>query len=134
MTNRSRAVLEPNLYGGIAYFYQEPNPALSEILLSTDVEMLVASYTERVATNYIARVSGRSDPSDPTSLAGAVRASVFIGGYKNDRHVGEITVGVEYAMADEFGRHSPADGQNNSTYEGSGDLRAALYAELPARI
>ncbi|QSM01070.1 hypothetical protein SEA_NANOSMITE_25 [Mycobacterium phage Nanosmite] len=128
------ATLEPTLYGGIAYFYKEPNPALTEILVGALVQTLVADYTAKVVANYMTRVSGRSDPEDPESLAGSVRAEVFIGGFKTDRWVGEITVGVEYALADEFGRHSPAEGQHNSTYEGSGDLRGALYAELPAAI
>ncbi|QNJ56829.1 hypothetical protein SEA_REINDEER_19 [Mycobacterium phage Reindeer] len=134
MTNRSLAVLEPNLYGGVAYFYAEPNPALSEILIGPELHALTADYTARVVADYVTRVSGRSDPESPESLAGSVSAEVFIGGYKTDRWIGEIVVGVEYALADEFGRHDPAEGQNNSTYEGSGDLRGALYAVLPARI
>lgn len=123
--------LEPSLYGGLAYFYAKKNAAFSEILLGDKLLGITSEWTATVLASYIAKVSPRSDPSNATSMAGATRAEVFIGGYEGDRWIGQIVVGVEYAMADEFGRHAPAEGQNDSTYEGSGALRAALYENLP---
>lgn len=123
--------LYPNLYGGISFFYQESNPAQAEILIGPRMQAIVAEYTFKVMESYLNRIAPRSDSG---AMLGSTYASVQIGGYKNDRWVGEITVGVEYAMADEFGRDTPQGGQNSSTYEGSGDLRAALYGVLPTAI
>ena len=128
----AEAMLEPNLYGGRYYFYLEPNPALTEILMGPRLQAITAEWTAKVVTGYLTRLEGRGAGGGP--LAGSVRAEVFIGGYKTDRWVGQIVVGgggVTYAAADEFGRSNPVEGQNNSTYEGSHDLREALYAELP---
>ncbi|ASR75872.1 neck protein [Mycobacterium phage Aziz] len=135
MTDIARVPLEPHLYGppdgpGIAYFYKESNPAFAEILMSTRVQTITAEWTAQVMSTYIGRIAPRSDPGSPQSLAGSVRAEVYVGGFKSDRWVGEISVESPYAAADEFGRHSPAEGQNNSTYEGSHDLRESLYQHL----
>lgn len=125
--------LIPNLYGNIAFFYAEPNPALTEALAGDRLLGIVSDYTGRVWDSYMTKLASRRHASDehPGQMASLTRAEVFIGGYKDDRWIGQITVGVEYAMADEFGRHEPAEGQNHSTYEGSGDLRGALYEHLP---
>ena len=130
MANNAFARLEPNLYGGRYYFYLWPNPALTEILVSSKLQAITAEWTARVMANYASRIGAR--PNATGHLLSTVRAEVFIGGYKSDRWIGQITVGAEYASADEFGRSDPAEGQNDSTYEGSHDLREALYAELPA--
>lgn len=116
--------LYPNLYGGVAYFYKEPNPRWTEILVGPRVKNIVAEWTAKVAASYVERVTPRSKSGE---LVNSVDTAVFIGGFKGDRWVGEITVGVEYAMADEFGRDG-SDGQG--AYDGSGDLRGALYAHL----
>lgn len=130
------AKLEPNLYGGIAYFYADPNPAFTQILIGNLVRDIVYEYTARVTANYLTRLQGRKHLDDDHigELEGSVRLEVYIGGYKDDRWVGEIVVDCEYAMADEMGRHTPAPGQHGSVYEGSHDLSGALYAELPAHI
>jgi hypothetical protein len=130
------ARLEPNLGGGAWYFYPKPNPAFSEILLGERVRDLVYEYTAKVTLNYLTRLWARKHVHDRHigEMEGAVRPEVFIGGFDNDRWVGEITVDVEYALADEFGRKNPAPGQKGSVYEGSHDLTGALYSELPARI
>lgn len=130
------AKLDPNLYGGIAYFYEEPNPALAEILLGSGVRDLSYEYTARVTANYLTRLGARKHIDDRHigGLEGAVRPEVYIGGYKSDRWIGEVNVDIEYAMTDEMGRHTPAEGQRGSTYEGSHDLSGALYAELPAEL
>lgn len=125
--------LEPNLYGGIAFFYEEPNPALSEMFVGDRLLGIVSEYTGKVYENYMTRLASRkhADDDHPGAMEQATRAEVFVGGYKGDRWIGQITVAIEYAQADEYGRHSPAEGQNESTYAGSHDLRGALYAELP---
>lgn len=130
------ARLDPNLYGGVAYFYEDPNPALAEILLGGGVRDVTYEYTARVTVNYLTRLEARKHVHDrhPGEMAGSVRPDVFIGGYKDDRWVGEVSVDVEYAMADEMGRHTPAPGQRGSVTQGSHDLSGALYAELPAQI
>lgn len=126
--------LQPHCEGGVAYFYAKPNPALSEILLGERVQGLTAEWTAKVGFSYIAKLQARTKTDDrhPGLLESTVDANVFVGGYENDRWVGEITVGADYALADEFGRHMPAAGQHGSTYEGHGDLRASLYENLPA--
>jgi hypothetical protein len=130
------ARLEPNLYGGTAYLYAAPNPALTQSLIGNGVRDAVYEYTARVTVNYLTRMWARKrvDDKHPGELENAVRPEVFIGGHKGDRWVGEVNVDVEYAMADEEGRHTPAPGQRGSVYAGSHDLSGALYAELPARI
>lgn len=130
------AKLEPNLGGGEYYFYPKPNPALTQILLNDRVRDLVYEYTARVTLNYLTRLWSRPhlDDDHVGTLEGSVRPEVFIGGFENDRWVGQVSVDVEYALADEWGRHSPAPGQHGSVYEGSHDLRDALYAELPTKL
>ncbi|SHX07190.1 Uncharacterised protein [Mycobacteroides abscessus subsp. abscessus] len=120
--------------GGLAYFYKDPNPALAEILVGTRLHALTGEYTTKVAVNYVTSLEARpKQTSDrhPGAMSNAVSAEVFIGGYKTDRWIGQITVGVQYALADEMGRKNPTEGQHGSVYQGSGALRSALYAELP---
>lgn len=128
--------LYPNLGGGSYYFYPNPNPALTQILVGERLQAVTAEYTAKVGFSYIAKLQARSHTDDrhPSFMESQVDANVFIGGYEDDRWVGEIRVGVDYALADEFGRHRPAEGQHGSTYEGHGDLRESLYENLPAKI
>lgn len=112
------------------YGKPDNNPALAEILLGERLTGIIAEYTSQVAANYVQRLGDRPRKGDqhPGRLASSVRAGVRIGGNRHDRVIGEVVVGAEYAAADEFGRHAYAD------YEGSHDLRAALYNVLPHRI
>lgn len=107
--------------------YPYPNPALSEILVGEGMRAVLTDYTEKVRSNYVARLANRPRRGDkhPGLMAENTHASVHVGGYKGDRLIGEITVATEYAATDEFGRHS------NNPYGGSGDLRGALYSVLP---
>ncbi|MBB5167207.1 hypothetical protein [Mycobacterium sp. AZCC_0083] len=125
--------LQPALYGNVAYFYKKHNPAFTEILVGPRLFNITAEWTGKVYESYMTRLISRkhADDEHPGLMESSTRAEVFIGGYEGDRWIGQITVAVPYAVADEFGRHSPAPGQNNSIYEGSGDLRGALYEHLP---
>lgn len=116
--------LEPVVHA-THFLYNDPNPALSKILVSAKMDAIVSDYTSKVATAYVQRVEPRSKSHN---LIENVSASVFIGGFKNDRFVGEVVSGATYAAADEFGR----DAYN--PYEGSHDLRDSLYSILPQKI
>ncbi|OQW34507.1 MAG: hypothetical protein A4E20_10835 [Nitrospira sp. SG-bin2] len=116
------------------HIYPYPNPALTEILKSERLGAVVADYTQKVAAVYIQNIADRPRRGDrhPGLMASNVKAAIMIGGFKNDRVIGEVLVDVEYATSDEYGRHSPTPGQV-TTYEGSHDLRGALHAVLPHR-
>lgn len=107
--------------------YPYPNPALTQILVSEQLGKVVADYTSKVAAVYTQRLTGRKRIGDrhPGLMQNNIKAAVHIGGLKNDRVVGEITVSTDYAAADEFGRHA------YNPYEGSHDLRDSLYSILP---
>lgn len=119
--------LEPALGGGLYFFYPQPNPALTEILIGMPLQGIVGDWTAKVLATYVGRLGDRPHKGDPHPglMAEATRPEVFIGGYKHDRWIGQITVGVEYASADEFGR----DAYN--PYAGHHDLRDALLQNLP---
>ena len=107
--------------------YGPPNPVLAEILLSERMNTIVAEYTAKVATAYTQRLGKRS--SGP--LLNTIRAETFVGGYKHDRRVGQVSVGspsLPYSAADEFGRNKYAQ------YDGSHDLRDSLYSVLPYKL
>lgn len=125
--------LEPHCEGGITFFYPKPNPALTEILVGEPLQRTTAEWTAKVGFSFITKLQARTHTDDrhPGFLESTVDAHVFIGGYEDDRWVGEITVGADYALADEAGRHSPSPGQHGSTYEGHHDLRDSLYENLP---
>lgn len=125
--------LEPNLGGGAYFFYPKPNPALSQILVGERLQATTAEWTAKVGFAYISKLQARTRTNDrhPSYMESTVDASVFVGGYENDRWVGEVRVGADYALADEWGRHTPAEGQHGSTYEGHHDLRDSLYENLP---
>lgn len=125
MTERV-ARLEPNV-NGTTFFYAEPNPALTEILIGPALQGITAEYTARVLAGFLALIENRPRVRDkhPGLMGSMTRAEVFIGGNHGDRWVGQIVNEVEYASADEFGRDAYAP------YEGHHDLRNALYAELP---
>lgn len=86
---------------------------------------IVYDYAKKVESVYISKLGSRSSGA----LLSTVETSLpFIGGYKNDRYIGEVKVGSArrpYGAADEFGRTKYAQ------YDGSGDLRDSLHAVLP---
>lgn len=115
--------------GERAYFYKNPNKCFAEILRGAELEAIVADWTLKVALAYSAKLRARP-PAKGDKHRGQMEQSIVAdiiqgGGYKGDRVVGQITVNVEYASADEFGR----DAYNQ--YEGSHDLRETLYENLP---
>lgn len=114
--------------------YPYPNPALTQILLGGQLGTIVHDYTQKVAQTYANSLGQRS--SGP--LLSTIEANVWpYWGYKKDRWVGEVKVGSSaypYGAADEFGRKNPDPKQNESRYEGSHQLRNALYATLPFPI
>lgn len=126
MANTSRHQLV-----GITIF-PYPNPALTQVLVGPRLQAIVADYTAKVAASYGQRIAERprkqrSDNRGP-GLASSISAVVMPNeGYKKDRWVGQVTVGAQYAAADEFGR------KKYNQYDGSGDLAAALYTTLPYR-
>lgn len=119
--------------------YPFPNPGLAEVLLDGRLGSIVHDYTSRVASTYHTMLAARSgDPQKGSRLIDTVEANVWpYWGYKRDRWVGEVKVGSAanpYGAADEFGRGNPQGRQNSSTYEGSHQLRTALYMHLPHPI
>ena len=111
--------------------YPFPNPALTQILLGPRLEACVADYTAKVASAYGQRLQARprKDKRERGDrMASSINAVIIPNeGYKKDRWVGQVTVGAQYALADELGRKKYAQ------YDGSGDLAAALYTTLPFR-
>jgi hypothetical protein len=97
------------------------NPALTAILLGPRMYAIVGDYTARVIANYIVRQNPHTISGD---LIESVEGSVGIGGFMGDRWVGQVTVGVVYAGATEYGRKKYAQ------YRGNENLRAALHAVL----
>lgn len=114
----SKHYLEVNLY-------PDPNPALAQVLTGPGMKAVVVDYTAKVTSVFTSRISGRAKSGEQIAH---VSADVHVGGSKGDRWVGEVTSGVEYAAADEEGRH------RYNPYEGSHDLRESLYSVLPSRI
>lgn len=116
-----------DLNNGYAYLedielYGPPNVALAEILIGPRMYGIVAEYIAKVLSHYVT-VQGAHSKS--FALMESVEAKIDIGGYKRDRWVGQISVGVEYALATEYGRHAYAP------YAGNKNLRSSLYAVLP---
>jgi hypothetical protein len=107
--------------------YPYPNPALTEVLVGDRMEAIVADYTAKVAAVFVSSIAGRSRRGDkhPGLMAEGTYANTHVGGFKNDRIVGEVGSTVDYMGADEFGRKS------HNPYEGHHDLTHALYSVLP---
>lgn len=88
-----------------------PNRALAAILLGPKMFALVRTKTELGKIRYQMIVAKRS-----RKLMQSARVTVRIGGYKNDRPVGRLTVGqgLKYGPSHEFGhkfRRNTASGQ-----------------------
>lgn len=128
-------LLEPTQAGG-GFLYPDPNPALAQILVSPQMGAIMTDATTQVLQIYVTSLEGRRHDGDrhPGAMAAAARAEIRIGGYKNDRLIGEVVVPVDYAASDEFGRKQPSQGQHGSVYQGSHALTTALYSVLPQRI
>lgn len=107
--------------------YPYPNKALTEILLSHDLEEVVGEYTLKVASVFTSLISARPRKGDkhPGLMAADMYAYTDVGGFKHDRVVGEVGSAVDYMAADEYGRHA------SHPYEGHHDLTHALYSVLP---
>lgn len=107
--------------------FPAPNPALTQILKGDQLAAVVTDYTQKVASVFVSSIQGRPHIGDkhPGLMTGSTYANVHIGGFKNDRVVGEVGSTVDYMAADEFGRHA------NNPYEGHHDLSNALYSVLP---
>lgn len=129
LPNQGYAVLEDiELYG-------PPNRVLAQILVGPRMYGIVAEYTARVLANYVTRQAAQPYKDTkrrkykgghlPGQLLESVEMQVDVGGYKRDRWVGQITVGVQYAGATEYGRKKYAE------YPGNKNLRDALTGVLP---
>lgn len=107
--------------------YPYPNPALTEVLVGDKLGAIVADYTQKVAAVFVSSIQGRPHIGDrhPGLMTENTYANVHIGGFKNDRIVGEVGSTVPYMAADEFGRHS------SNPYEAHNSLSNALYSVLP---
>jgi hypothetical protein len=120
--------------------YGPPNPALANILLSTRMQAIVATNLAKVLSVFLALQAAEpyKDPGrqhragghPPGQLMAETSASVDIGpvrpGMAPDRWTGQITVGVVYAGAEFYGRHSYAE------YAGNRNLQQALRAVFPS--
>lgn len=128
------------LSAGYAYLedihlYGPPNEVLAEILIGPRMYSIVASYTAKVLSNYITRQGAepykdlkrqyRAGGHPPGQLLESVEAKIDIGGFKHDRWTGQISVGVVYGGAEEYGRKKYAE------YAGNKNLRQALHGVLP---
>lgn len=107
--------------------YPYPNPALTEILVGEPLAKVVGDYTAKVAAVFIANIQDRKRIGDrhPGLMSQNTYAQVHVGGFKDDRVVGEVGSTVPYMSADEFGRHSGAP------YPPHHSLQNALYSVLP---
>lgn len=113
--------------------FPAPNPAITEFLLGDRLQGVVAEYTAKVGASYVQRLGNRPHKGDkhPGAIESTVDLSVFLGGYRTDRWVGEVTAGsaeFPYALADEEGRYA------YNAYPGHHDLRDSLHNVLEQGI
>ena len=101
----------------------KPNPALAQILLSSQMQNVVRSVTELAKTKYQAIVAKRSG-----KLAASARVRLHIGGHNNDRWVGTLTVGeaTAHGLAHEFGHKSRRDTNTGAFVARSAKRRKGL--------
>lgn len=103
-----------------------PNPALTHLLLSSELRALCLLYATRAAQLYQARVH-----KDTGDLAAATRASVgTLHTRYGERYVGEVTVESDHFLPHEEGW---TDEQTGEHFAGAHDMNAVLHqmANLP---
>ncbi|WP_207760581.1 hypothetical protein [Mycolicibacterium sphagni] len=83
----------------------EPNKALAALLLSRNMELLMGILGQEVVLRYRAKVAKRTG-----QLAASASSHVQIGGHKNDRWVGRVTIGGDMAVAKWFSPRNPNPG------------------------
>lgn len=101
----------------------KPNPALTAILKSPKMARIVRLKTEYAKTRYRAIVAKRS-----RRLAASARVKLSIGGYKNDRWVGQLIVGegLKYGASHEFGHVAARSTESGQYVERSPARRRAV--------
>lgn len=113
--------------------YPYPNPAITQILFDPRLRKVVADYTYKIEATYrqklLPRTTSKRKANGGRHLVDTIGHYIGPGGYKNDRWIGEVTVGDgasnPYGAADEFGRNA------FNPYEGAHQLRESLYTHLP---
>lgn len=123
-----------------ARLFPSPNPAITGLLVGPQMAMVMQYYGLKVAANYIAQnPTNTSDPGRASRKGGhpvgtaleTLEVSTPIGGVKNDRRVGEVSVRTPYAPASNYGRHSPTPAQGlGSAYVGQQKLQRALIGAV----
>jgi hypothetical protein len=120
--------------------YPYPNPALANILLSARMQGIIAKGIAKILTVFLniqaaevyrdPKRQFRAGGHPPGQLMAQTTASVDVGsaapGKPADRWTGQITVGVEYAGAEFYGRKAYAQ------YAGNRNLQQALRAVFPS--
>lgn len=103
-----------------------PNPALTHILMSSELRALCLLYATHAAQLYQARVH-----KDTGELAAATTATVgTLHTQYGERYVGEVIVASDHFLPHEEGWTDPETGQH---YDGAHDMNAVLHqmANLP---
>jgi len=93
-----------------------PNPAVAALLKSQQMRSLVAERTEAARATYQQIVAKRTG-----LLASSTHVDTFLGGRRNDRWIGRLTVEAPYAASHEFGTRSGAH-----IHPGAHDLNTVL--------
>ncbi|MBY0440984.1 MAG: hypothetical protein K2Q25_02415 [Mycobacteriaceae bacterium] len=90
----------------------EPNRALTELLVSARMRAIVEERANTAAMLYQAQVAKRTG-----RLAASAHASTEIGGVRQDRWIGVLTVGsaLPYGASHEFGTR--AHGQTDAAHD-----------------
>lgn len=102
----------------------EPNPALTELLLSNRMREIVHERAVTAQLLYQARVAKRS-----TALARTAHAFTEIGGVRHDRWIGTMLLGegLEYGASHEFGHLTRGGKRAKRRFvPGAHDLNAVL--------
>lgn len=86
----------------------EPNPALAEVLIGERMRGIVEERANTAMMLAQAQVAKRTG-----TLARSAHAGTEVGGVRNDRWIGTMTLGsaeAYYAASHEFGRHAEVEG------------------------
>lgn len=77
-----------------------PNEALTAVLISPEMQAICLERVEMAKALYQAQVTKRTG-----ALAASAYAHTEVGGVRNDRHIGILTVGegLQYGASHEFG-------------------------------